>query len=134
MSPGHPIAARGRPRVARPAARELPVKTPLPLPVRELLGALGDAETLEILLALARSPLRYFSTAQLIEGGAPERRRTALEKLAHLNLADVRLGADVLYRYAPATRALERAVTQLTWEYEQRRETVLAALDDAHRG
>src|SRR5687767_14601535 len=105
----------------RPASTRGRLTDPLPVAVERLLGALGDVDTLELLLALARSPLRYWSSSQLARTvPSPDRRRASLEKLAQLNLADVRLGEDLLYRYAPATRGLEQTVTKLTWEYDLR--------------
>lgn len=96
---------------------------------RRLLSTLGSIHALEVLLLLARSPDRSWSAGQVASAlHTVARVESTLERLAQLNLVDVRLGNDVLYRCAPASPALADAVRQLAADYEERRLLVLEAL------
>lgn len=130
IATAHAMARRSRRHSLTSAS---PLKPSLSRSVVELLHGIGDPETLQILLHLVRWPLRHWSSEQLAPVvSSSEVRRASLEKLAHLNLTDVRLGEDLLHRYAPATPELEATVTELVAECERRKEVVLDAIH-AHR-
>lgn len=80
-----------------------------------------------MLLFLARSPDRWFSAAQVGEALYLVGAEAELEKLARLNLLDVKLGSAVLYCFAPGAE-LARAIEELEREYAERRLVVLSAM------
>jgi hypothetical protein len=89
--------------------------------VKRLLVALGTIEMVEVLLLFARNPDRSFSASQVAkELFIPRSVGRMLERLASLNLVDVRLGSSVLYRYAPTTPELGAVVLELAREYNSR--------------
>jgi hypothetical protein len=94
--------------------------------VLRLLRLLANVEELEVLLVLASNCGRNWSADQVAaELRIPHPPQAALERLAHLNLVDVKLAHDVLYRFAPPNPDIERDVSELAREYEVRRLLVL---------
>ncbi len=97
--------------------------------VRGLLLSLGSVEPVEVLLLLARTPERTFTqqglAQQLHLGRSVE---LTLDRLASLNLVDVRVGNTLLYRYSPTTPVLAATVSRLARDYDQRRLLVLEVL------
>lgn len=96
--------------------------------VRRLLVDLGSIEALESVLLLARTEGRWWSAGQLASTLHTGPLEPTLEKLAQLKLLDVRLGNDVLYKFAPTSPALAETVRQLVREYEEHRLMVLELL------
>lgn len=107
-------------------------------PALEALLARLSLEELETLLLLARAPERAWSATavagELLIG--IQSAAIVLENLTRMNLLDVRLGSDVVYRFAPVHAADATLVRELGSAYETKRLLVLKALrsgtDPAH--
>lgn len=96
-----------------------------------LLRRIGGLEELEVLLLLARSSDRAMTAPQIAAAlRVVLPLESALEKLAHENLVDVKLGSDVLYKFMP-TEENKRLVAIIATEYDQRRLAVIRALAES---
>ena len=108
----------------------------LPRPVRRFLARCVDAvEQLEIILLLQKHADRSWtptdvSEALTLPGDAAAR---DLEVLCGRDLLDVRLGADVRYRFAPGSPELARQVRGVVDAYRASRGAVLAFVTTRRR-
>lgn len=99
----------------------------LPAPVRGFIGEhIRSIEQLEVLLLLLRKPDQWWS-AEAVAGELRTSRlsaETRLEEMASHNLLDVRTAESLLFRYHPATSALDVAVRETAQAYAERRVAV----------
>ncbi len=103
----------------------------LPGEVRSLVArCLASVEHLEALLLLEKDGSRWWSPQEVADelrtSSSSARRR--LEELGAFNLLDVRIGQDVLYRYAPGDAGLSRTVESLRRCYQEQRVAVLSEI------
>jgi hypothetical protein len=101
----------------------------LPQPVRRFLACCVDTvELLEIILLLQRHPERSWNAPEVGEALGLDHRAVAhdLERLGARDLLDVRLGADVRYRFNPGTPEAVAGAQQVADAYRVRRGAVLA--------
>lgn len=97
--------------------------------VKRLVIDLGSVVMIEAVLALARTPQRSFSAAELARQlGIGTDLEPILERLGSLNLLDIRVRSKVSYRFAPSSPEREEAVRELAIEYAERRPAVLEQL------
>jgi len=100
----------------------------LPLAVRRFLERrIDNVEQLEILLLLQRRADRGWTAAQVADALqlTPRAAADQLEALGRRNLFDVRISADVVYRFSPATPELSGIVGQVMEAYRESRADVL---------
>jgi hypothetical protein len=103
---------------------------PLSENVRRLLEELGGVVEMETLVLLAGSARRNWSAVQVAAAlGLDQPPTSALERLAHLNLVDVTLAHEVLYKYSPTSPELSSVAAELAREYAERRLLVLKTLE-----
>jgi hypothetical protein len=108
----------------------------IPLEVRRFLEQrIASVEEFEILLLLYYAPTQYLSAESVGESLRIPERTTAslLEELGRQHLLDVRIGADVCYRYNPATPELAATVQQTVEAYKEDRTAILALLTARRR-
>ena len=84
-----------------------------------LTDCISSIEQCEILVAMRRPPVRWWTAADLAEdlNTSESRARDSLEALATRGLLEVRLGNDVRYRLAPLSPGLADALRQLVKTY-----------------
>ncbi len=88
---------------------------------------IDNVEQLEILLLLQHRSERSWSPARVADALQLTTRAAAaqLEALGQRNLLDVRIGADVLYRFSPATPELSEVVARMVEAYRDHRTEML---------
>ncbi|HEX3704946.1 MAG TPA: hypothetical protein VHU82_16575 [Vicinamibacterales bacterium] len=101
----------------------------IPRPVRRFLARCVDTvEQLEIILLLQRHPERSWNALEVGEALGLDHRAVArdLEQLGTRDLLDVRLGADVRYRFSPGAPEAAAAAQRAAEAYRVSRGAVLA--------
>jgi predicted DNA-binding transcriptional regulator YafY len=84
--------------------------------VREFIDAhVRSIAHLELLILLLRTPEKHWSAQAIAtEIGVPQKTaETMLDALCSAGLCDVKLGGEVLYRYAPANDDLRRSAERV---------------------
>jgi hypothetical protein len=107
----------------------------VPKEIREFVARfLPSVEHLETLIALQRDPTRSWSASdvaaelRILESSAAD----VLERLASNNFLDVKISNEILYRFNPATLALEEAAAHCADFYVRERIAMITAVRRSH--
>jgi hypothetical protein len=91
---------------------------------------IDSVEQLEVLVLLAHAAEKWWDAPSVSReaGVTTATAARTLEELGARNLLDVRLGADVMYRFRPSSDALDRLAAALVAAYTSHRLAVLSVL------